>query len=375
MNKTVYSKYVYLFELDSVRTSPAEIKQAIKALYTETVYNRNIVVLSFNQVVDSLPFISMMTNEKSYEDLFRLFENGYIKISQYKSTRTIIQYLLQKITPLLDSVRRSEKPFVFSALPINSSQRRLLSLMRRCLINSDLTELNEYVEGKRSETELRDLFVEVYPVRNEKADETVSFERIGDCYIIPVSSDVTVKELKNNLSALGIILSHLLRLSTVDDIYLSPRDEKEYKEYTLSTFLDLAHSSLLMSDENYAKAIQFIDENIESKRYEQKPRSFYYEQFQRLETDEKDKTVYRYAEAIINNCYNYACEFSMQNISKHYNVNEDGSIDLQSFCCDFQKRLEEQVKNMQCCMEKAKTASDTFEFCDIYQNSPESIIY
>ena len=103
MNKTVYSKYVYLFELDSVRTSPAEIKQAIKALYTETVYNRNIVVLSFNQVVDSLPFISMMTNEKSYEDLFRLFENGYIKISQYKSTRTIIQYLLQKITPLLDS--------------------------------------------------------------------------------------------------------------------------------------------------------------------------------------------------------------------------------------------------------------------------------
>ena len=41
-------KQVYLFELDSVRNSKAEIERAQKALFEEIILNGNSVVLSFN---------------------------------------------------------------------------------------------------------------------------------------------------------------------------------------------------------------------------------------------------------------------------------------------------------------------------------------
>ncbi|MFQ9803086.1 MAG: hypothetical protein ACLRXD_03260 [Coprococcus sp.] len=47
------SKYVYLFELDSVRKTDEEIIAGQAALYDEIVTNGNIVVLTYNQMVDS----------------------------------------------------------------------------------------------------------------------------------------------------------------------------------------------------------------------------------------------------------------------------------------------------------------------------------
>ena len=46
-------KYVYLFELDSVRKTDKEIIAGQKALYTEILENGYIVVLTFNQLIDS----------------------------------------------------------------------------------------------------------------------------------------------------------------------------------------------------------------------------------------------------------------------------------------------------------------------------------
>lgn len=45
-------EYVYLFELDSVRKTDEEIIAGQKALYNEIVNNGNIVVLTYNQLVD-----------------------------------------------------------------------------------------------------------------------------------------------------------------------------------------------------------------------------------------------------------------------------------------------------------------------------------
>lgn len=50
-------KQVYLFELDSVRNSKAEIERAQKALFEEIILNGNSVVLSFNQLADSRGFL------------------------------------------------------------------------------------------------------------------------------------------------------------------------------------------------------------------------------------------------------------------------------------------------------------------------------
>ena len=58
VGKTVMNKLVYLFELDSVRKSKKEIIKAQKALYEEIVLNGNIVVMTMNQLSDSLGFLS-----------------------------------------------------------------------------------------------------------------------------------------------------------------------------------------------------------------------------------------------------------------------------------------------------------------------------
>ncbi len=129
------SKYVYLFELDSVRKTDEEIVKGQKALYNEIVRNGNIVVLTYNQLVDSRGFFSLFDNLDYYKNLIALFENGAIRISQFGEIRTISQYLLNSI--------EDDKQFIYSALPLKFCQKRLVALMKRSLIYSDLSEIYE----------------------------------------------------------------------------------------------------------------------------------------------------------------------------------------------------------------------------------------
>ena len=91
------SKYVYLFELDSVRKTDEEIIAGQAALYDEIVTNGNIVVLTYNQMVDSRGFFSLLKNGEYKEALLKLFDSGVIKISQYGDIRTVSQYLMDSI--------------------------------------------------------------------------------------------------------------------------------------------------------------------------------------------------------------------------------------------------------------------------------------
>ena len=58
--KQIYSKLVYIHELDSVRSSEAEIKHARSRLYEEILINGNTPVISFNQLADSKAFIGLV---------------------------------------------------------------------------------------------------------------------------------------------------------------------------------------------------------------------------------------------------------------------------------------------------------------------------
>lgn len=132
-------KYVYLFELDSVRKTDAEIIVGQRALYDEIIKNGNIVVLTYNQLIDSRAFFSLLDNKEYYESIIELFKKGYIRISQFGAIRTIAQYLLNTI----DS---EENKFIYSALPLKSSQRRLVELIKRSVMYSDLSEINGYIQ-------------------------------------------------------------------------------------------------------------------------------------------------------------------------------------------------------------------------------------
>ena len=149
-------KYVYLFELDSVRKTDEEILEGQKALYNEIVVNGNIVVLTYNQLVDSRGFFSLLADQKYYHNILELFKRGAICISQFGDIRTVSQYLINST--------ESDKQFIYSALPLKGRQKRLLALVRRSLMYSDLSEIYAYTsqaDNQKNDAELRTLFAEV----------------------------------------------------------------------------------------------------------------------------------------------------------------------------------------------------------------------
>lgn len=82
-------KNVYLFELDSVRKTDNEIIKAQKALYAEIVINGNTVVLTYNQLVDSRGFFSLLDEKDYFNSIIKLFELGKIRVSQYGDIRNV----------------------------------------------------------------------------------------------------------------------------------------------------------------------------------------------------------------------------------------------------------------------------------------------
>ena len=103
-------RFVYLFELDSVRNSKKEIQKGQQALFEEIVKKGNTVVLSFNQLTDSEAFLCAIRDEKAYEQMVQLFALGAIKISRYGMSelrRNIYR------TQLTNATIRARKSFCF----------------------------------------------------------------------------------------------------------------------------------------------------------------------------------------------------------------------------------------------------------------------
>lgn len=307
------SKYVYLFELDSVRKTDEEIVKGQKALYNEIVRNGNIVVLTYNQLVDSRGFFSLFDNLDYYKNLIALFENGAIRISQFGEIRTISQYLLNSI--------EDDKQFIYSALPLKFCQKRLVALMKRSLIYSDLSEIYEYFEGKsRTETELKDLFIEVHG------------KTLRD-------TSLSILQMREIIENLYWLLSTVLRVSAIHNIYIPPKAPKEYQDFRLHNYLEAVVRFENQGDVLWDNAIDIIKS---LSCFGNDNRSVYLRELKQKYKNEQeaDKKFYQYAEAIINLCYNYTCEMSICNISKHYNIDElhtDG--EMSTFQSDFISRL------------------------------------
>lgn len=332
-------KYVYLFELDSVRKTDEEIIEGQKALYNEIVVNGNIVVLTYNQLVDSRGFFSLLSDSKYYENILELFKRGAIRISQFGDVRTVSQYLIHST--------ESDKQFIYSALPVKGSQRRLLALIKRSLMYSDLSEIYSYTsksESPKNMEALQTLFAEVVKDTKEIRDTNL---KLGE-----------MREIMDNLYWL---LSIVLRLSVIHEIYIPPRDKEEYKNLT---FYNILKTVINMGEPDidyktlWKDAIDII-KKLETFRDEKNDRSVYLrellETFQKqnetgktdeIKKSEKNRVKYQYAEAILNICYNYACELSICNISKHYNMEEleVKNSELTTFKADFAARLQQHWK-------------------------------
>ena len=313
------SKQVYLFELDSVRKSDAEITIGQKALYDEIVVNGNTVVLTYNQLVDSRAFFSLLNDADYYESLIALCKEGKIRVSQYGDLRTISQYILSTIS--------DDKKFIYSALPLKYSQKRLTALVKRSLMYSDLSEIyNFYAGNDRSDEERKDLFIEV---EDGKLKET----------------SLTDNEIRGILKNLYWLLSTVLRLSAMHEIYIPPKDPAEYAGLHMHNYLTAVLTFTKDDDPLFMSAIDVIG-GLSCFHADNDNRSVYIREIMSRIDGRCDMAVYRYAEAIVNLCYNYACEASICNISKHYNSDEiiKGG-NMPTFRADFFARLERDWNN------------------------------
>lgn len=325
-------KQVYLFELDSVRKTDEEIIAGQKAMYNEIVVNGNIVVMTFNQMIDSRGFFSLLDNKSYYENLLQLFEKGALRISQFGEVRTLAQYLLNTL--------ENERKFIYSALPIKYTQRRLLALMRRSLMYSDLSEIFSYTRhGKTSNSQeekrlKRELFVEIKDGRPQ------------DCSL----SD---EQIQNILDQLYWFLSLILRLSTMHHIYRSPRRTNDYNNLL---YYDIIEMSLKLTPwtkkELWGSAVEIIRE-LECYKSKSRDRSDYLHEIKESYdkcNSQKKKKDFQFAEAILNNCYNYTCEISISDVSKHYIFDEllCDTPNKPTFESDFFARLEEDWRDGEC---------------------------
>lgn len=311
-------KYVYLFELDSVRKTDDEIIAGQRALYDEIVLNGNIVVLTYNQLVDSRGFFSLLRDGKYSQSLIRLFEMGAIRLSQFGDIRTVSQYLLQSM--------EDDKEFIYSALPLCYSQKRLTALMKRCLMYSDLSEIYGYIECARQ--------------RSDTAQDTLDqlFVELVDG--VEQKSRLTIDQMRIVLENLYALLGTVLRISTLHDIYIYPRDPKEYRELKLSNILQAVMDFQNVTDQPlFADAVRLL-RGLEATQQGNNNRSVYIRDISG-QTQQASSECRQYAQAIVDLCYNYACENSICNISKHYNVNEflEHMPQKPSFQADFFARM------------------------------------
>lgn len=320
---TCKRKYVYLYELDSVCKTDKDIIIAQKALYNEVAVNGNIVVLSYNQVVDSRGFFSLWNNEKYNKGILELFDKGVIKISQFGDIRTVAQYLINSIKP--------GKEFIYSGPPIKSSQKHLSAMMIRSLKNSDLSEIKYYGELANSNTpeddkKVQELFVEVI-------DGKECPPQIGK------------DKMRSVLKCMYSYIEMVLKLSMMPDIYIKPRNPEEYKNMKFINILRIVLEFNNTNNPLFDKAVAIIN-GLNATKTKKNNRSVYFRDLDKVLKD-NNRTECQYARAILDMVYNYTCEISIANTSKHYIASElmDNNKDKKTFREDFFKRLDYYWRN------------------------------
>lgn len=301
---------LYLYELDSVRNSLEEISYAQDALFEEIVTNGNRVVISLNQLTDSMAIMSLIQDEKIYPALINLFYNGWLCVSLYKNYRTASQYMQKAIEKCLDDKCDNYNTFIFSALPVKSSEKNLLKCMANVLRFNDLQLLDD--EFKYNPNLFDD-----FEASNLK---------------INMSKSHRIKFLKK-------FLTMILAISQAE-FALNPR--KPEIDKSLVKYIEDACKILLKNDK-FHKAVSMIIDlgKIISANDEQdlkNNRSVWYRAMQNAkiknnttkELDETEKIV----KGVIDTAYNFQVEDSINNVLKHYD--ENSPLDFEE---EFLRRL------------------------------------
>ena len=321
MKKNKMKKLVYLFELDSVRNKDDQMEHAMRAVYREIVMNGNMVAISYNQLLDSRFFLSLLNDEKWSDCLMKLFRSGALRISQFGKYRTPSQYLIH-------SALDSKEEYIFSGLPIRSVQKSLIALVKRSLMYSDLTELNDYIKGVRTTEELKKLFREQHWTEIDGKIITSIHE-----------TDLDDEKMTNTLRDLNAALKLVLQIGDLQNAYNPPKDFNPVEEkLTMCDFIERAVQTKIDIPE-WKQAVRVLSGAVQDSENPNR-RSEIMKYIKKAEASESFQACAA-AQAILDLCYNYACEASISNVSKHYDITEftDPSSGNETFSADFKARF------------------------------------
>lgn len=322
------NKLVYLFELDSVRTSPHEINLGQKVMYDEIFVKGNTVVLTFNQLADSKAFLCVLENKKQHSQILELFKLGKIKISLYGNYRTASQYIINAVEKCINNLQQtttdttvnsistnnesnSNPEFIFSAWPIDPMDQPLMEKIIRSLKYNDLNLLNELLEEQK-QIAIKDL----PKIKNlEKIINYIKLIIHIDMYEIPY-----LPARKEGLSTLSKYIDLVL------DHYLT-------KKLPLGKYANL--ESIKISNQIFESALTNI---LQLKEKFEKPdpdnhyninlRSDWHKLIKYNCESEEIKAVEK---MLIDMCHNYTTENSINGISKRFTC-----IDSEEFWEDFE---------------------------------------
>lgn len=285
-------RFVYLYELDSVRNSPEEIQRGQDALFEEIVKKGNTVVLSFNQLTDSEAFLCAVRDEEAYEQIVSLFTLGALKISRYGSIRTPSQYIQNAIDKCNSE---SKETFLFSGLPVLCTEKDFLKKIKHALQYSDTIELEEMLEKERKESE------------REKLNYVIRFVRM--------TLVMSLEKISGNPPYTGERRSFM----------------QFYKEITKVLQEESVSFSGTYGEEIRGKmpqALKCLEEIRREMRQEMDAdkimnnRTNWVEKLHLREKTEDEgglRAEICLAEAVIDLCYNYTVEESVYRVSRHYN--------------------------------------------------------
>ncbi|MGN0834450.1 MAG: hypothetical protein ACI4QA_01295 [Candidatus Spyradosoma sp.] len=301
-------KLVYLFELDSVRNSLEEIEIGLQAIFEEIVRNGNSVVLSFNQLVDSHAFIAAVKDKRAYPHILELFRIGALRVSHYDEIRTPSQYLQDAVEKCK---MEDADTFIFSAIPLMSSQKDLLEKILVALRYSDPAILTEMLEEKQRQ-----------------------LKEISEC-----ASEALCKEI-DALDFLDRYVRMILFLSTES---LSANKSLKTKKKSFVEYMDdvITHYSQ-SGDEIIGKAVKLL-KAVRFEIFAQKEGSMIINNrsnwIVELYKRGKSNSVYM-GQAIIDLCYNYTVEESIYGVSRHFDKGNH-----EQFLLDFDQRLKKYWKD------------------------------
>lgn len=295
------SVYVYLFELDSVRNSEEEIRVAERALFHELVVNGNQVIISLNQLTDSVGFYSLLKDERKYEVLLELFDLGALKINLYGNMRTPSQY----VQNALEQYSKSEESgFLFSGIPVEQQSKTLFDAINNAIRYGDLQGLRSEIDGTGQAS------------TNEDLEYIYRF-----CHLI---LSLNVKELATN-PAKSPDARRQTNLQKNDSHLATLTDHLESFQKTFEslegTLPQQDINILLKSAFNYLNQI-YDDAKNQAEIEKLNNRSFWIAKIREQAASETSAM----AEAVVDLCYNFVIEKSILKVSVHRTSDSEATL-------------------------------------------------